>query len=496
MFKQFERKKFNQRTQKSLQELLDVCRKSADFMSFQISDRSPFWVHYIESMVEDHLVHDEVLSSIKNNKSMTLTDLQRVIPIEDAKIIHHVPTIEQAMMSGHIIIQANDEDRVLSLPATFHEQRALEPPESEFTVLGPKEAFIESIDVNLNLIRSRLQTPELVVDEMNVGRLSRNRLAILSIDGITNPQLLQTLTQRLQDADYDEVVDSSQLTLLITDNPNSFFPQLVETERPDRVAAGLAEGKVAFTMDGSPHVFMAPANFLEFFSSPDDHYVMWPIGMGLRLIRIIALLFSVHATAFYIAVTTYHHEIVPDDLLDTLVASRIDVPYPPIVEVLLLEITVELLREAGARLPSRIGQTIGIVGGIVIGTAVVEASLASSVLLIIIGITALASFTAPIYHMGHSIRLIRFPFLLFAQWLGLFGIVLCSLLYTQHLFRLTSLGHPYLAPVYPLRIGDLRDMFIKLPTRLQDQRPTFLRPLQKKRFKPKPRKKPAKDIEE
>ncbi|SDJ18146.1 spore germination protein [Natribacillus halophilus] len=496
MFKHFERKKISHRKQKSLQELLAVCQKSADFLSFQASDQSPFSVHYINSLVEDHHVHDEILPYLKKNDQMTIADLQQVIPIEDAQIIHHVPDIEQDIMSGHIIIQIKDDDRVLSLPAALHEKRSLEVPETEFTVVGPQEAFIESIDVNLNLIRKRLAIPELVIDEFKVGRLSRNRLAILSIDGITDPQLLQTLTQRIRDADYDEVVDTSQMALLITDYPHSFFPQLLETSRPDRVASGLAEGKVAFTMDGSPQTYLAPANFLEYFSSPDDHYMMWPIGLALRLIRIVALLFSVHATAFYVAVTSYHHELVPDELLDTLVATRIEVPYPPIVEVLLLEVTVELLREAGARLPNRIGQTIGIVGGIVIGTAVVEASLASSVLLIIIGITALASFTAPIYQMGNTIRLIRFPFLVFAQWLGLFGVAVCSLFFLNHLFKLTSLGHPYLAPIYPLRIRDLRDTLIKLPTRQQQLRPKVLRPLQRKRFDPKPRKKTSKDIEE
>ncbi|AXF57153.1 spore germination protein [Salicibibacter kimchii] len=497
MFKWFQKEKINQRKKKTFQDILSTFRKSADFVSFRVSDESPFCFHYLETVVDERYVHDEALPYTKRKDIHTLTDLQRVIPLEETKILCKGHLIEEQLLRGHIMIQKKDEnDKVLSLPAELIEERAIETPENEFTVVGPKEAFIESIDVNLNLIRKRLRTSDLVVEEMKVGRLSKSRVTILFIEGITNRQLVQTLRQRIQDVDYDEMVDISQISQFISDYPNSHIPQLLETERPERVTSALAEGKVAFMMDGSPQTTIGPTNFMEYFSSPDDHYMLWPLGSAFRLIRIVALLFSVHATSFYIAVTSYQHELIPDELLDTLIASRIEVPYPPIVEVMILELTVELLREAGARLPSRIGQTIGIVGGIVIGTAVVEASLASSVLLIMIGITALASFTAPIYKMGNTIRLIRFPFILFAQWFGIFGMAFCSALYLSHLFKLTSLGYPYLAPLYPLRVKDLRDVIIKMPIQKQQKRPTVLRPQKRKRFDVKQRKTIPKDIEE
>ncbi|MBB6450955.1 hypothetical protein HNR44_002945 [Geomicrobium halophilum] len=497
MFKRFEKKKINHGKKGSLQNLLEACQQSTDFMSFRVSDRSPFCLHYVEPLVEEHLVHDEVLTHTKKKEMRTLVDLKRTIPIEKAKIISNVTDIEDDLMRGHIIIQVKGQDQeVLSLPAEKNEQRSVDIPENEFTVSGPKEAFIESLDVNLNLIRKRLPISELVIEETKVGRLSQSRVAILYIEGITDPQLVQTLRQRIHDADYDEIVDSSQVVQLITDNPNSQFPQLLSTERPERVTSGLAEGKVAFTVDGSPQTVVGPSNFMTFFSSPEEHYFLWPISMAIRLIRIVALLFSVHATAFYVAITSFHHELVPDPLLETMVASRSEVPYPSIVEVIILEITVELLREAGARLPSRIGQTIGIVGGIVIGTAVVEASLASSILLITIGITALASFTTPVYSMGNTIRLIRFPFIVFAQWLGLFGIAACSVIYLHHLFTLTSLGHPYLAPLYPLRVSGLKDTIAKFPIQKLQRRPGVLRPQKTKRFDVKAKKHPPRDIEE
>ncbi|QQK79017.1 spore germination protein [Salicibibacter cibi] len=497
MFKRFQKEKINRRRENTFRDILTTFQKSADFVSFRVSDQSPFCFHYLDPLVDDRYLHDEALAYTKRKDMHTLRDLQRAIPLEETNILCKGKEIEEHFLSGHIIIQKKGQtEEVLSLPAELIEKRSIETPENEFTVVGPNEAFIESIDVNLNLIRKRLRTSDLVVEEMKVGRFSQSRVAILYMDGLTNKQLVQTLRQRIQDVDYDELVDISQINQFITDYPNSFIPQLLETERPERVTSGLAEGKVVFMMDGSPHMTIGPTNFMEFFSSPDDHYMLWPIGSAFRLIRIVALLFSVHATSFYIAVTSYHHELIPDELLDTLIASRIEVPYPPIVEVVILELTVELLREAGARLPSRIGQTIGIVGGIVIGTAVVEASLASSVLLIMIGITALASFTAPIYKMGNTIRLIRFPFVIFAQVFGIFGMAFCSGLYLYHLFKLTSLGYPYLAPLYPLRLQDLRDVIFKMPIQKQQKRPMVLRPQKRKRFDVKHRKTIPKDIEE
>ncbi|EZH64184.1 spore gernimation protein GerA (plasmid) [Bacillaceae bacterium JMAK1] len=497
MFKKHVYKKLNLKKGKTLEDLIQACQKSFDFVSYQATEKAPFHLHYIKSLVDEKQIDSHISSYTKNPELPTLIDLEQSIPIEGTKIIQKIEEIEQSLLSGHVIIQVTKHDNeVLAVPVQQKEQRSVDIPENEFTVIGPKEAFIESLDVNLNLIRKRLPVPELVIKEFIVGSISKSRVAVLHMDGITNTQLVQTLTERINEVDYDEIVDSSQITQLISDNPNSYFPQLLETERPERVASALVEGKVVFTMEGSPQAMIGPTNLLEFFSSPDDHYMMWPLSMFFRIIRLLAVLFSVLATSVYIAVTTYHHEVIPDVLLNTMVASRLEVPYPPIIEVILLELTVELLREAGARLPSRIGQTIGIVGGIVIGTAVVEASLASSVLLILIGLTALSSFTTPIYQMGNTIRILRFPFIIFAQWFGFFGMAICLAIHLLHLIKLTSLGYPYLSPLYPFRVRDFRDEILKLPIQKLENRPEVLRSQKKKRFISKYRKHPPKDIEE
>ncbi|MFB4261364.1 spore germination protein [Shouchella clausii] len=481
----FERKirKQKRSSAKTLEELLDLCRRSNDFHSFKQADDNPFEIYYFSSIVKSNVIHEQILPVLANKQLKTLVGVKEAIRVEETKIEHQLAKIEQALMRGEVLIclqQAPTE--ALLVPAEQAETRSINPPEVEFSVVGPKEAFVEPLSTNINLVRKRLPIPDLVITERIVGHLSKTKVAILHIDGITNNQVVQTVTQRIEDIGFDEIIDSSYIAQLISDDSNSIFPQLIDTERPDRVAAMLAEGKVAVIVDGSPHALTGPTSFVEFFSAFEDYFLPWPLASAFRLIRLCAVLFSILSTALYVAVMTYHYEMIPTQLLNTLVSSRSGIPFPPIFEALILEVVIELLREAGARLPNKIGQTIGIVGGIVIGTAAVEAGLTSNILLIIVALTALASFTTPIYQMGNTIRLIRFPFILAAQWLGFLGVAACFALILSHLLVLTSLGQPYLAPIYPLRATDLKDSFFRLPFYKQKKRPVSVRAKKRKRF--------------
>ncbi|WP_193744121.1 spore germination protein [Geomicrobium sp. JCM 19039] len=476
---------------------IEQLHRSADFVTDELTASNPFRIHYYKTLVNQRSIHNIVLRYLKSQDMNTLEEVQELLPVEGIKKLGFQHSVQDELLRGNlIVVEKNNPQTLLSIPLRKTEQRAVEITENEFTVLGPKEAFIEALDVNINLIRKQFHNTHLIIREQTVGSEGKNTAAIMYVETIASKQNVNTMIQRLEDLSYDEPIDVSQLGHLISDNPNSPFAQLLGTERPDRVLAALNEGKVVTMLDGSPMALIGPTNLYEFFSSPDDNYVLWPVGSFIRMMRIFGVLFSVISTSLYIAITTYHHELIPNDLLTTMISSRIEVPYPPIVEVLFLEITIELLREGGARLPNRIGQTIGIVGGIVIGTAVVEASLASSVLLIIVSLTALASFTTPTYQMGNTIRLIRFPFILFSQWLGFLGISICSLLFLVHLLNLKSLGNPYMAPIYPFRWGDLRNSLAVLPVRMQNMRPSFLRPQKTKRFSPRPLNHQSEDIEE
>ncbi|UTR07487.1 spore germination protein [Alkalihalobacillus sp. LMS6] len=481
----------------SIEATIATLSKSTDFVVEDAHSDHSISYYYLDSVMGDKQSFHRVIAYIKTNPHLSIEELHDSLPIERIETARSADEFSTHIMRGSLLIGTSKvSSPFLVLPFRKIESREITVSENEYSVSGPKEGFIEDLDVNINLIRKRIAVPELVVDEMTLGSVSKSRLAILYLDGVVNDQLLQTVRQRLKYLDFDEFTDIAQVSQLITDSPNSPFAQLLETERPDRVATSVTEGKVTLLLDGSPLALIGPTTLIEFFASPDDYYDQWPVGMFIRMMRICAVVFSVVATSFYIAITTFHHELIPDDLLITMVSSRMEVPYPPIIEVLILELTIELLREAGARLPERIGQTIGIVGGIVIGTAVVEASLASSVLLIIVALTALASFTTPIYQMGNAVRMLRFPFIFFAQLYGFIGISICLLLCLRHLLTLKSYGYPYLAPIYPLRVGDFKDSFFHMPMNFQEKRPSILRPKKQERFKSKPKKRASYDIEE
>lgn len=483
---QFKKKKTEnkQSTYNNLSGLFDSLSASADFVnSSHHAAGGMCWITYIKTMVNPDFIQSAVLSPLNEKKFGNLDDLQTILPIEDTVITEDVGEIQNKLMSGYIFIRLHKSaEKGLLLSAIANETRQVSTPEVEFSVVGPKEAFVETMDTNINLIRKRLPIPQLHIKEVRVGKISKTRVGVMFIDGIANQENVNTVVQRIQDLEYDQIPDSSFITQMIADNSNSPFPQIVDTERPDRVASVLTEGKIAVLVDGSPHVLLVPITLVEFFSAFEDYFLPWHIASAFRLIRLGAIMFSVLSTPLYVAVLTYHYEMIPTDLLATLVSSRADIPFPPFIEVIVLELAIELLREAGARLPTKVGQTIGIVGGIVIGTASVEAGLTSNVLLIIVALAALASFTTPIYQMSNTIRLVRFPFILFAQLWGIVGVSLCFSYILAHLLKLTSIGRPYLAPVYPIRIMDLKDALFRLPFNRQSKRPIQMRPEDSNRF--------------
>ncbi|KMY55180.1 spore gernimation protein GerA [Bacillus sp. FJAT-27231] len=477
--------------------LISQCSESADFMSFKLDEDSPFYISYFQTLVDQKIVHQDVLSILKGSKFTSLEEIKDVVHVENIMLTTDVSSIQQRLMLGNILIYKQEaHPSCLLISASKKEKRQISIPETEYSVVGPKEAFVESLDTNINLIRKRIPIPDFQVKELTVGKLSKTRVAVAYIKGIADEENVNTVIQRINDINYDQLIDTSFISQMIADNSNSPFPQLVDTERPDRTASVLMEGKVAILVDGSPSALTGPTALVEFFSAYEDYLIVWSLGSVFRLIRLFAVTFSVLSTPLYVAILTYHYEVIPQDLLTALVSSRGGIPFPPILEAIVLELTIELLREAGARLPTKVGQTIGIVGGIVIGTAAVQAGLTSNVLLIVVALSALASFTTPVYQVSNAIRLIRFPFLLFAQLLGLLGVAVCSAMVLAHLFKLTSLGRPFLEPVYPLRLTDMKDALIRLPFNKQAARPLFMRPQNVLKLQQHSSQKNSKDIDE
>ncbi|MDX8044710.1 spore germination protein [Gracilibacillus sp. S3-1-1] len=472
-----------QKTVNTLDELMEIMKASDDFNHHTFGNTNNIELFYYESLINPEKVDVNLLGKLKETNVDQLNILKNLLPFSESEITSDLNDIEEKLLTGFLALKLkNNDEQALLLPAKFEVERQVDQPEIEFSVLGPKIAFIEDLNTNINLIRKRLKLPQLHTKSFQSGKITKTNISVVYIDGIANQENVDTVIQRITAIEYDQIMDSSFIGQMIADNSQSPFPQLMDTERPDRVCSALVEGKVAIVVDGSPHVLIAPTSLVEFFASYEDYFLTWPIASAFRIIRICAVIFSVLITPMYVAVLTYHYHIVPGDLLGTLVSSRKDIPFAPIIEVLILELSIELLREAGARLPTKIGQTIGIVGGIVIGTAAVEAGLTSNVLLILVALAALASFTTPIYRIGNTIRLIRFPFIIFAQLWGIVGIIIGLMFLVTHLIRLTSLGRPFLTPLYPPRWKDLKDAIIRLPFHLQGERPTITSPRDKNRI--------------
>ncbi|GIO11034.1 spore germination protein [Cohnella xylanilytica] len=353
--------------------------------------------------------------------------------------------------------------------------RTIEQSETESVIAGPHDGFVEDLYENLAVLRKRIKSPKLKTVFLSVGEITRTTVALVYLEGIANREFLGKLIGRIEGAEIDGVFESNMFIQLIDDNPNSVFPQYMTTERPDSIASKILGGRIAALVDGSPSVFSCPTSFFDFFSSPDDYYQRWMLGTALRLLRIIGFIVTIGFTAFYVSVTTYHYEMIPHTMLLNLTESRSKVPFPPLIEALLMETTIELLREAGARLPTKIGQTIGIVGGIVIGQAAVQAGFTSNILIIAVATSAIASFVIPSYVMSASLRLIRFGLIIMAGVLGNLGLFMGIGLVVIQLAGITNLGASYLTPIAPVNFRDMLDTFIRGPFWALTKRPSITR---------------------
>ncbi|SFA85500.1 GerA spore germination protein [Lentibacillus halodurans] len=474
MNKKVSRKKM----QKEFEKLFKTLKTKDGFIHLKHEhEQGNVYIGYLKTAIDPNKLEKLIIPRVQEYIYNDLTELNAYIPFTKTELTDDSSQIHEKLVKGFLFIYMEHvSPAYLLIPLPLDEKREVSVPEVEFSVVGPKEAFVEDIDTNLNLIRKRLAIPELSVRKMKVGTITKTEVAVVSIDGIADKDNVETAIQRIRDVQIDQVIDSSFIQQTIADNENSPFPQLLDTERPDRIAAILAEGKIAIVVNGSPHVLLGPTTLIEFFSAFEDYFLNWMTASAFRLIRLIAVFFSILITPLYVAVLTHHFEIIPHALLGTLVQSRTEVPFPPLLEAFILEFAIELLREAGARLPTKIGQTIGIVGGIVIGTAAVEAGLTSNVLLIVVALAALGSFTTPVYKMSNTIRIIRFPLLIVAHVYGLIGMAIAIAYIMVHLLRLTSLGRPFFAPIFPFRPQDFKDAVIRLPFDIQNKRPFQVRP--------------------
>lgn len=364
---------------------------------------------------------------------------------------------------GYAVLLVDGEAEALAINVYTRPHRAVEEPGTEQVVRGPREGFVEDLDTNLALMRTRVRHPALRFLAYRFGRYSQTRVRVLYLDGRTPPALVEEVRQRLERIEIDAIIESSYIEELIEDAPYSPFPQMLPTERPDVAAAALYEGRVVILTDGSPFALIAPVTFWSLLQASEDYYQRHLLSSFLRLLRVVLIISSVTLPALYIAAVIFHHGMLPTPLLITIAASRERVPLPAALEIFLFEVAFEAFREAGVRLPRSVGQTVGIVGGIIIGQAAVQAGLISAPVIVVIALTGLASFATPHAGLAGSMRILRFFLILMAASFGLYGILIGGGLIQVHLLALRSFGIPYLWPLSPLDLRSLKDILVRWP---------------------------------
>ena len=436
-------------------------------------DKNQLDMFILKPLMVDLAGHPEVAQlTLSNVVDITL---QNLLPGLEFKKISKIGEALNAILSGDAVIFFGSSTEALVFGARGWDKRAVTEPTTEAVVKGPHEGFGETLRINTSLLRRKIKHPALRIVSVKQGSLTNTDLVVTYMDKIARQDIVSEVLRRLDSINMDGVLESGYIEEMIEDNPYSPFPQIAYTERPDVLAGKLLEGKVGIMLDGTPIVLVVPATLTGFLSVNEDYYER-PLSVILfRFVRYLGAFIALLAPSIYIAITTFHQEIIPTDLLLSIIAGRQGVPFPALIEALVMLITLEILQEAGLRLPKPIGQTIGIVGALIIGDAAVKAGLVSPLMVIVIGLTAVASYAIPYYDLSIAVRLIRFPLMILAGILGFFGVSVGLYAIAIHLLSLRSFGVPYLSPISPLRIRDmLQDTFVRAPRWALKNRPQLL----------------------
>ncbi|WNB90757.1 spore germination protein [Bacillus sp. NEB1478] len=380
----------------------------------------------------------------------------------------------ESLLAGLSVLLIEGSKKGLKLGTCGGKARGIEEPTTEVVIRGPKQGFTETIKTNISMIRRIVRSPDLRIEKFVVGEVTKTDIAIVYLDNIANPLLIKEVKERINQIKTDAIIESGQLEEFIQDETITVFPQMVDTERPDVVAGNILEGRVGILVNGTPFALIAPTQFIQFFQSAEDYYMRYDISSFLRLLRFSVFIISLIAPSTYIALTTFHQAMIPTTLLFGIAAQREGVPFPALAEAMIMEFTFEILREAGIRMPRAVGVTVSIVGALVLGQAAVQAGLVSPVMVIVVGITAVASFAVPSFAVATSARLLRFPLMLISSIFGFYGLTLALIVIVAHLTSLRSFGYPYLSPFAPLQVQDLKDSLFRFPITQLLKRPEKL----------------------
>ncbi|CAG7638367.1 spore germination protein [Paenibacillus allorhizosphaerae] len=460
---------------------------------FHVFGKYPAVMFYYSTMTDQVMINADILKPFMympphlEGKNIELNRLKDTL-LNDSLFHSEVMTDSRigklvgGVLRGNTIVIVDGLTEAFIIGTRHIEQRAVDQPATEQVIRGPREGFVELLGTNIGLLRYRLQTADLRIQTMEIGRRTQSKVAICYMEGITNPELVKEVEKRLSGIDIDAILDSGYLEQFIEDNHLSPFPQVQYTERPDKVAANLLEGRVAIMVDGSPLALVVPTVFSQFYQTVEDYTERFLLMSAIRLARLVALVFSLVFPSLYVAIISFNPELIPTEFAVAVAGGRAGVPFPAIIEVLVIEISMEVLREATIRLPQQVGGALSIVGVLVVGQAAVAAGFASPITVVIIALTTIGSFATPAYNAALALRLLRFPLIVLAGIFGLYGVMIGLILIANHLLSLKSFGVPYLSPLVPGNYEGMKDVVIRGPLWWMNKRPSFLHPLDKTRL--------------
>lgn len=456
-----------------VQMLKDIFNHCSDikFRHVQISGESSVVLVYINGLVKTDILDNALLGLSIEGVTLGIRDvetnvealMQHILAVAETTIATSIQQVVDGVLNANVAVLINGESKAILVGLTEFETRAIAESSVENSIRGPKETFTESLTTNTSLLRRKIRSSKLKLQSFTVGELTRTPVLIAYIDGVARDSIVNEVIKRIDSIRTDSILDTNYIEEFIDDVPFSPFPLIQNTERPDIVAASLLEGKVAIIEDGTPSALIIPMTFWSGLQTPDDYYERYMYTSFIRLLRFIMVLVSLFLPSLYVSISTYHPELIPTNLLYSIISAREGIPFSAVGEALIMEFMFEVLREAGNRLPKQIGSAVSIVGALVIGQAAVQAGIVSAPMVIVVATTGIASFTIPRYSMGYAFRLLRFPVLILGSIFGLYGVILGALGIAIHLVTLQSFGVPYLAPAAPQVFYSLKDTLIRAP---------------------------------
>lgn len=467
----------------------DVVKK--EFQLNRAEQTIPAYMVYLDGLTNNDMLQDNVITPLQRYRFTEKEDVFQAffhseIDMVDLKEETSFSNAVNSIMKGDTILLIDGYDKAIVIASKKLPVRSIQESETEAVMRGPRDSFNESLRVCTALIRRRIKDPKCKIVQDTFGERSKTDYALVYMEDLVPEGLVDRVKDQLAAYETDAIYDSGMLEHFMNKKWYSPFPIIQSTERPDKAASSVLEGRVAIIVDNSPEVLLLPATFNTFFQASDDYYTQWSVATFARILRYIASILAIGLPGFYIAITSFHLEMLPTEMLLAIAEARSNITFPVVLEVLLMELEFELLREAGIRLPGPMGNTIGIVGGLIVGQAAVEAGLVSTIVVIIVALAALASFTIPNESFASAYRLLKFFLIAVSAIWGLYGFVLGMLVLAIHLSGLTSYGVPYMVPAVSTAEGryeSKKDFILRLPIYLMKKRPVFTKAGQRTRMR-------------